>query len=292
VVALAIILAVAAVAAAVVVADPMSTASDETAAGWRADADPEDLLPADDEPADEPDDEPAATTSPTTTAPPTTTTAPPTRLAPAPTAPAEAGFHTFLGREADDDPIAWDPCETIQYVVNSRTAPPGGAEVLAEAIAQITTATGLVFEDMGATDEVPTVAERPLEDPTRYGDGWSPVLIAWTDAAEVAHLEGGVGGVGEALWVPTGGGEYESVSGLVHLDGPDIASFLDQGWRTQVLDLVMHELGHLVGLHHVEDTREVMYHNTDGGRVGNATWGNGDLAGLAALGTGDCDPDI
>jgi hypothetical protein len=235
---------------------------------------------------------PSTTPAPTTTPPPTSSTAPSGRLAPAPTPPAESGAYAFLATEDDGDPIAWDPCETIQYVVNGRTAPPGGAEILAEALAQVTAATGLVFEDRGATDEVPTLSTRPQTDPARYGEGWSPVLIAWTDPAEVADLAGDVGGVGSPDWAPVGGGEYESVTGIVHLDGLDVAEWLARGDDIQVAHLVLHELGHLVGLDHVDDPREVMYHNRDGRAEVDAAWNAGDLTGLATLGTGDCNPDV
>ena len=46
----------------------------------------------------------------------------------------------------------------------------------------------------------------------------------------------------------------------------------------------MHELGHVVGLAHVDDSREVMYADN----VGVTQFGSGDLAGLAALGRGRC----
>ncbi|HEX7133395.1 MAG TPA: matrixin family metalloprotease [Iamia sp.] len=282
--ALAVVLVVVAVAVVVVTVDPMGDGTDETSAGWRSDASADDLAPPGETP-DRPD-------TTTTTRPPTTTTAPPSRLAPAPTPPAEPGAHAFLAREDDGDPIAWDPCETIEYVVNSRTAPPGGAEIVAEALAQVTAATGLVFEDRGATDEVPTLEMRPQTDPARYGDGWSPVLIAWTDPAEVADLAGPVSGVGTPDWAPEGGGEYESVTGIVHLDGPEVAGWLADGFDTDVAHLVLHEVGHLVGLDHVDDPSQVMYHNNDGRAEVDAAWNAGDLTGLAALGTAPCNPDV
>jgi hypothetical protein len=282
----AVVLAVLAVAVAVVMADPMGVNTDETAVGWREDATEEDLAP----PADRPAGPTTSTPGPTTTQPPTTTTAPPVRLAPAPVAPAERGFHSFIAREDDGDPIAWDPCETIQFVVNSRLAPPGAAEILSEAIGQVTAASGLVFEDRGATDEAPVIT-RGMRDEARYGEGWSPVLVAWTDEAEQSELAGLVAGVASPYWVSTSHGESEHVTGLVHLDGPDFQGLLDAGRRSEAVRVVMHELGHLVGLDHVEDTTQVMYHNRDGRGLADAAWGVGDLGGLAAAGSGDCDPD-
>ncbi|HEU5150467.1 MAG TPA: hypothetical protein VFU19_08220 [Iamia sp.] len=285
-------LAMAAVAAGLVLADPMGvrSRSGEEAAGWRSDAAEEDLAPSEDRP------EPStASTTTTTTSPPTTTTTPPARLAPAPTPPEVPGPHAFIGSEADGDPVAWDPCETITYVVNPRRAPPGAAEILAEAIAAVTEATGLVFEDRGATDEPPADVERPLRDEARYGDEWSPVLISWTDPEEWPRLteEEAIGFAGPD-WVSTGGGEMEAVTGSVQLDGAWSAQAIEAGYRSDVVHLVMHELGHLVGLDHVDGPDgmgEVMYGGDDA-PAWPTQWGPGDRTGLAAVGSGDCDPDV
>ncbi len=46
----------------------------------------------------------------------------------------------------------------------------------------------------------------------------------------------------------------------------------------------MHELGHVVGLNHVHDRRELM----NGANLGRTVFGPGDRRGLALLGQGPC----
>lgn len=229
-------------------------------------------------------------TAPTTTEPPTTTTAPPVRLAPEVPIPAEIGPHVWLVTEPDGEPVRWDPCDPIRFVTNSRLAPPGAPEIVAEAMARVTAATGLVFEDAGPSDEAPPPdGARLLRDRARYGDGWSPVLISWTDATEVPELAE-YAGLARAFSVWADPGEAIFVSGHVELDAHDASQMLSWGDREYLVALVMHELGHLVGLGHVRETSEVM--TDDPGGVVALDWGLGDRFGLATLGRGECDPDI
>ena len=55
--------------------------------------------------------------------------------------------------------------------------------------------------------------------------------------------------------------------------------------RKYVRAVVMHELGHVLGLDHVDDRDQLMYDEN----VGQTELGPGDRAGLAALGAGRCE---
>lgn len=201
--------------------------------------------------------------------------------------PAGGGRHLFSATQPGSaEPVTYDPCRPITVVVNARTAPSGSEGVLAEALEQISALTGLHFEVEGATDEAP-LATRPAFLPVRYGDRWAPVLVAWSDPAELVDLEGNVAGIGGSTRIDGAGGDPTVyVSGIVVLDGPQLADMLGRpGGRDQARAVVLHELGHLVGLDHVEDPTQLM--NPVGDRD-ITTPQDGDVAGLVRLGAGAC----
>jgi hypothetical protein len=182
-------------------------------------------------------------------------------------------------------PVAFDPCRPIHSVVNDSDAPSGADRLLREATDAVSDATGLVFVVEGRTDEVPAT-KRPPMDESRYGNRWSPVLVAWTDEATVPGLASRVAGLGGPAMAPyTREGEMHFVSGLVYLDGFSFAQLglLPEG-HAQARAIIMHELAHLVGLTHVGDSRELMYADN----TGQSGFGPGDLEGLRRLGGGPC----
>jgi hypothetical protein len=183
-------------------------------------------------------------------------------------------------RGTPDRPVAYDPCRPIQFEVNADLAPPHGERIVRSAVASVSTATGLVFEDVGTTHRLPTTHPSSLR-PRR-----SPALIAWTTPEVVTELTGRVVGIGGSSSVFNEyAGQSLYVTGTVALDAPQLSDLLSHpGGEVQARAIVMHELGHLVGLGHVKDRKELMYKET----VGQVDWGPGDREGLAALGAGRC----
>ena len=84
-------------------------------------------------------------------------------------------------------------------------------------------------------------------------------------------------------WVTDGGGRRAYVTGQVVFDRADLGQ-LAPGFGTGRVrgNLVLHELGHLVGLDHVDD-RSQMLHTTVHGATPDG-YAAGDRAGLARLG--------
>jgi hypothetical protein len=110
------------------------------------------------------------------------------------------------------------------------------------------------------------------------------VLLAWTDAGTIPRLAGGVVGVGGPIAAPVHD-QWRTVSGVVYLDAPDLALAAMRGTGYAVARTVMlHEIGHLLGLGHVDDPHAVMYPSS--GVIGAYT--DGDLRGLAAAGSAAC----
>jgi len=178
-------------------------------------------------------------------------------------------------------PVTYSPCDPIHVVVNDAFGPKGADGVIEEALAEVEKASGLDFVVDGKTSE-PYSADRPLH---KNGE-WNPVLIAWSSPDLVARLEGSVGGLGGSRWADDSRTGYRHlVTGGIVLDTPDMTRFLERGARRSMLrGLVQHELGHLVGLAHVDDQNEMMNpHGRNDGRMGP-----GDRIGLARAGSGTC----
>ena len=190
--------------------------------------------------------------------------------------------YSFENVNRSGTPMRWNPCKPIHLRVNLAEAPPNAAADLTTALQAVSTATGMTFVEDGATSVVPTRAWQRSATMRR-----SAVVIAWASASQTDVFgtdpfgrEVGVGGPGAVIDPATGHGVY--VSGLVVIDR-DASARLAPGFGTRSIGLVlMHELGHLVGLGHTPSTADIMNPTIQPTRTG--TWGAGDLAGLARLG--------
>jgi len=184
-----------------------------------------------------------------------------------------------------DDPVRWDPCRPIAYVINPDGSPTGGDDLIFEAVSRVSEASGLAFQFEGYTSEVASF-ERPLVQEDRYGDRFAPLIFGWSDEATDADLVDSVTGLGGSSSVPGAfGSQRFLVGGVVLLDGPDVEKILvSQGGAPLAVAVIMHETGHVVGLGHVDDSTELM--NPSNSAL--LDWGPGDREGLSIAGSGPC----
>lgn len=191
-----------------------------------------------------------------------------------------SGTYAFLAtQDGSDEPVGYDPCETIRIEINPDGAPDDHRELVDTALERISGATGLDLEVVGETDE---------SDAANHGDGYvgspPPVLVAWLTEEDEPDLAGDVAGIGGSSSVRVAG-RWRFTTGIVVLDREDFADIEDApNGDAQRQAIVDHEFGHLVGLGHVDDPNELMYaENTN-----QTTFGPGDLEGLGRLGAIPC----
>ncbi len=179
-------------------------------------------------------------------------------------------------------PSRFDPCSPVSYVVNPAAAPPGGVADVQEAFRRAELATGIRFVYEGEVDEVP-MRERTAHQPERYGDGWAPILVGWVPMApdEGERVHGAVVGWAAHAPVRNSRGQDLVTSGTIALDAGARSVNPGFGAGRRWGNVVLHELGHLLGLDHSEHPGEVMHATVD---QGAGDWGPGDLAGLVHLG--------
>jgi hypothetical protein len=208
-----------------------------------------------------------------------------------PPLPTAAGPYEFLNTQPHSTkPITWDPCRPIHYVINPGGAPPGGVQLIQDAVAKASAATGLQFQYEGTTTEK-WAKDRPTYQPERYGQEWAPALIAWGTEETVPGLAGYIAGLTAPypMYDLKHPNRELFVTGGTILDSKDLGVLIAAGHQDQARAIIQHEMGHLVGLDHVADPNQMMYSES---LPKVLDWGAGDLHGLHILGTGECMPDV
>ena len=191
--------------------------------------------------------------------------------------------------------LRWDPCQNaISYRVNPAAAAStstGRASAVADvrgAFARLGQATGMTFRYLGTTSRVPTGAA--------WGEdlGDAEIVVAWVDQGSARSTL--LGRVGTGYAAGTGGYSYKTwtwpldaaPSAAIGRGFVVLNAALNRGFRagfgsgTTRGQLLLHELGHVVGLRHVTLTSEAMYPMLLPRE--NSAYHSGDLAGLRRVG--------
>lgn len=183
--------------------------------------------------------------------------------------------------------MRWNPCQTITYKVNVVVLPTRlRAPVLAEvrtAFVRLGEVSGLRFAYRGTTGEIPRS--------TSLDRQTAEIIVAVTTPARTDFpIGGGTLGYGGRSWYWWWHGSGSRISygaaitrGFVVLDGTDLGGLragfgrgLNRG------NLLLHELGHTVGLDHAGAGASLMYPELSPSSPNGYT--GGDRAGLALVG--------
>jgi hypothetical protein len=213
--------------------------------------------------------------------------APPVRDA----APKTLSAATFSLVSFDGRVARWNPCQpAITYRVNARLA---GSSTKARkaaihdvqtAFGHVARATGMTFRYAGTTKRIPRGAGWHTKQPD------AEIVVAWTDSRRARYrsdlLTGTSSGVGGAYfrnWRGSGSTVGAATRGYVLLNARQNRMYRS-GFGAGVTRgrLLLHEIGHVIGLQHVTRRTQVMYPMA---RPATKTrYRSGDLAGLKLLG--------
>jgi hypothetical protein len=196
------------------------------------------------------------------------------------------GAFRFLGRAAGGDPVRWDPCQTITYAVNMRGADAPVRPDLRVALRRVTAATGIRFRAVGTSREsfISAYERMRYEGVIRKAE----LILIWVDHEDYERILRQLRDPRPSIaFAKTMQGLFADrdryFGGIIVIDD-DATSTRGFGHRYAHGSVLLHELGHIIGLDHVKDPDQLMYtgRHPDYGLTG---FGDGDLEGLRRLGT-------
>lgn len=174
----------------------------------------------------------------------------------------------------------WDSCRTLRWTFNPAHAPDRALRQLKAGVRRIHRGTGLEFDYVGKT----------MQKPNPYGSNLkgADIILGWRTPSDYRLFADNPRVLGVGGTTSTSG--YRDAEGAVNrvLSGGVVFnagwnSTLERGFgrgQTQG-EVIIHELGHVVGLAHTASRKQIMYYaSTDH----DADWGAGDLHGLRRVG--------
>lgn len=193
----------------------------------------------------------------------------------APPAPAgSASSYKFGSTDSSGNPARWRTCAAIPVVVDSRGATAAVLSELRVALGKIDAAAGvrLTITDVRNNRLTTYESDNPA----------SPVIIGFPDATSGVFTDANEAGLTSTT---TDAANTTITGGTIAFNADLVGTYTPGATGADPLEaLVLHELGHLVGLAHVNDQTQIMYPYTGYAHV----LGAGDLAGLRALAPRGC----
>jgi hypothetical protein len=184
--------------------------------------------------------------------------------------------------------VQYDACTPVRWRLNNHNAPAGVRSEVRRAVKQLAKSTGIKFVYAGRTRAIPG-SSRPWPNNTQLVVAWaSPGQTDWDLYGNVI----GRGGQLETAYARNGDDQrvYQITRGGLVLDNTFRAPAGFRGPNARG-SIIVHELGHVVGLGHTNQRVQQMYPSAE--NVGNGVYQAGDLTGLRKVGltTGCLEPD-
>ena len=220
---------------------------------------------------------------------------PPPVPAPGPSGPPDVGGYLFewasatgqviVNDTADPQftPFHWNPCKPIRYAINMNGYDESFRAVVTEDIARVSTATGMQFTNVADSTFIPTAADPYGASLPEFAAGTTQydILISLANESITDLVAGSLAGLNFPNWVHPSGKDGRIIVSTITIDMGDLASH--QVWAGDgFAPVLLHELGHAMGLAHVNDTTQLMFPGAS--PTSPNTYGPGDLRGLYLLG--------
>ena len=201
--------------------------------------------------------------------------------------PGSAAKTSYSSIFADEGPkfthAGWDTCgASVTWSVDVSQLGPKAARIrvadLQWALDQWSAVTGLSFEFAGrdafTLDQKNAILRSQNEEPKARHVAFS--FLRNESTKLLNPLQVGIGSpLAESVTTPDGGTETRIISGSAIFS----VDYLAKASTKDARALLLHEIGHVMGLGHVDDDTQVMFPILDG----DVTLGDGDIAGARAL---------